>query len=83
MKQLPLYSVQRREDEVNARVWHAKRENARGHQTFRRVTWVLVMNYPMCDCAVHTNSGIPCVHQLLVLMHEKRELFEKGMFHVH
>ena len=64
-------------------VWHAMRENTRGAQTFRRIIWDSNAPFPSCDCGLHTSSGIPCVHVLLVLGNQGVDLFDRSMFHVH
>ena len=80
-----MYHVVRKEDEGVIRVWHATRDNARnrGTPTFRRVIWVPAFEFPACDCNVHTSSGVPCVHMLLILQHESQPLYHFCMFHVH
>ena len=80
---MPFYSLQRKEDECTVRVWHAMRENTRGAQTFRRIIWDRNATFPSCDCGLHTSSGIPCVHVLLVLGNQGVDLFDRSMFHVH
>ena len=64
-------------------MWHARRDNARGAPTFRRVLWLIDVDYPACDCNSHTSTGIPCVHQLLILIQERCTLFDPRMFHKH
>ena len=64
-------------------MFHAKRRNNRGVQTFRRVVWEKEWPFPVCDCNMHTSSGVPCVHVLLVLLNEGLPLFDRHMFHRH